>query len=119
MLKLPNLIAVMLVTMVFAIGVVSMEAEVQRINEDRCLNGRFAIEAYAEIAANYDLNIRTYKFALKGLKAKGLKGEIKAIEQLLFDTYTARAFLEKDYRQYMKANEPLRSLTPPFRKECR
>ena len=119
MLKLPRLIAVMLFTMVFAIGIVSMEAEVQRINEDRCLNGKLATEAYAEIAANYDLNIRTYKFALKGLKAKGLKGEIKAIEQLLFDTYAARAFLEQDYRKYMKDNEPLRSWIPPFRKECR
>lgn len=120
MLKLSNLIAVMLVTMVFAIGVVSQEKEIRVINADRCLNGRLATEAYQEIAIGYELNIRTWEFALKGLKKQdGVEGVVKAVEQLLFDTYAARAFLEQDYRQYMKDSEPLRSWIPPFRKECR
>jgi len=95
------------------------EEGVDRVNADRCLNSYLATEAYIEITANYDLSIRTYEFALKGLKASGAEeGTIKAIEQLLFETYEARAFFEKDYKQYMKTNEPLRSWIPPFKKEC-
>ena len=95
------------------------EKSIQVINDDRCLNIKIATEAYEEFAANYDLNIRTYEFALKGLKAKGAEeGTIKAIELLLHDTRLARDFLENEYQQYVKDNEPLRSWIPPFKKEC-
>jgi len=117
--KLISTLASMLLVLVAFFVVVIHEEGIDRANADRCINRSLATEAYTEIVANYDLNIRTYEFALKGLKAKGAEeGMIKAIEQLLFETYEARAFLEKDYKQFMEANEPLRSWIPPFKKEC-
>jgi hypothetical protein len=98
-----------------------METEVKRINKDRCINGVLATEAYAEIVADYNFKIQTLEFAITGLKKQDPIDEatIKTLELMLFETYAARAFLENDYRQYMKENEPLRSWIPPFRKECR
>lgn len=121
MLKLTRLIALMLVISVLAIGVVSHEKEIRRLNKDRCLNGALATEAYVEIVANYELRIRTLEFAIKGLKKQEPVDEatIRTLELILFETYEARAFLEQDYRGYMKENEPLRSWIPPFKKECR
>ena len=104
-----------------AVATITAERYIQAANEDRCLNRKFATEAYVEIVENYELSIRTYEFAIEGLKEHNPDDHatIDRIEQLLFDIYAARAFLEKDYRQYMKDNEPIRSVIPPFRKECR
>ena len=108
-------------TAVLLIGLAGLltvgQIERTRQNEIRSTNrllASYLMDYYANI---FEMKIALLQFAMSGMRERGSDpGALKAVTEMYTNTVEAYDAVRKDYEKFMKENEPLRSLIPPFEK---